>query len=254
MIYDIQKASIVKRFSAALLDAILLLVLIAGMAGIVSGVVGYDGYNTQLENYYASYEKEYGITFNITEEEYNALLPEKKAAYDAAYAALIANDDVLYVYNMLISLTLVIVTGSILGAYLILEFAVPIWLKNGQTVGKKVFGIGVIRTNGVRINNVCLFIRTVLGKFTVETMIPVLVFIMLMFNTIGMLGTVAVFCLFAVQLALLIATPTNSLIHDKLADTVTVDLSSQLIFDTEEDLMEYKTRVSAEKSARESYF
>ena len=254
MIYDIQKASITKRLSAWLLDTILLLVLIAGMAGVVSGVTGYDGFNSKLENYYSSYEQEYGITFNITQEEYESLTPEKKEAYDNAYQALISNEDVLYVYNMLISLTLVIVTVSILASYLVLEFAVPIWLKNGQTVGKKVFGIGVIRTSGVRINNVCLFIRTVLGKFTVETMIPVLVFIMLMFNMVGLIGTALVFCIFAAQLALVIATPTNSLIHDKLADTVTVDLGSQLIFDTEEDLLDYKKRVSAEKAARESYY
>lgn len=254
MIYDIQKASMTKRLSAWLLDAILLLVLIAGLAGMISAVTGYDDYNTRLEEAYASYETEYGITFDITQEEYEALLPEKKEAYDAAYAALVADEEVLYVYNMLISLTLVIVSVSILAAYLILEFAVPIWLKNGQTVGKKVFGIGVIRTSGVRINNVCLFIRTVLGKFTVETMIPVLVFIMLMFNMVGLIGTALVLCLCAVQLALVIATPTNSLIHDKLADTVTVDLGSQLIFNTEEDLLEYKKKVSAEKAARESYY
>lgn len=254
MIYDIQKASLTKRISAWLLDAILLLVLIAGMAGVVSGVTGYDGYNTRLDQCYASYEKEYGITFNITQEAYNALLPEQKEAYDAAYAALIADEEVLYVYNMLINLTLVIVTSSILAAYLILEFAVPIWLKNGQTIGKKVFGIAVIRTNGVRMNNVSLFIRTVLGKFTVETMIPVLVVIMLLFNMVNVIGTIAVFCLAAAQLALVLATPTRSLIHDKLADTVAVDLNSQLIFDTEEDLLEYKKRVSAEKAANQSYY
>ena len=254
MIYDIQKASLTKRLSAWLLDTILLLVLVAGLMGAVSAVTGYDTFNTKLDEYYTSYEREYGITFNITQEEYEALIPEKKEAYDAAYAALVADEDVLYVYNMLISLTVVIVTVSILGAYLILEFAVPIWLKNGQTVGKKVFGIGVIRTSGVRINNVCLFIRTVLGKFTVETMIPVLVFVMLMFNMVGLIGTALVLCIWAVQLALVIATPTNSLIHDKLADTVTVDLGSQLIFDTEEDLLEYKKRVSAERAARDPYF
>lgn len=254
MIYDIQKASLLKRVSAWLLDTILLLVVIAGLAGMVSAVVGYDSYNAQLEAHYASYEQEYGVTFNITQEAYEAMTQAEKDSYDAAYNALIADDEVLYVYNMLINLTLIIVSLSILAGYLLLEFAVPIWLKNGQTVGKKVFGIAVIRTNGVRMNNVSLFIRTVLGKYTIETMIPVLVVIMLLFNMVGLLGTIAVFGLLAAQLALIIATPTNSLIHDKLADTVAVDLSSQLIFDTEQDLLEYKKRVSAEEAARKAYF
>lgn len=254
MIYDIQKASILKRVSAWLLDTILLLIVVAGLAGLISAIVDYDSYNTKLGDYYASYEQEYGVTFNITHEEYEALTSEQRDSYDTAYDALIADDDVLYVYNMLINLTLVIVTFSILVGYLLLEFAVPIWLKNGQTVGKKVFGIAVIRTNGVRMNHVSLFIRTVLGKFTIETMIPVLVVIMLLFNMVGLFGTILVFGLLAVQLALLIATHTNSLIHDKLADTVAVDLSSQLIFDTEQDLIEYKKRVSAEEAAKKSYF
>lgn len=254
MIYDIQKASILKRISAWLLDTILLLVLIAGLAGLISALTGYDGYNTRLEDFYSSYEQEYGVTFDITQEAYEALTQEQKVSYDAAYDALIADEEVLYVYNMLVNLTLLIVTFSILVAYLILEFAVPIWLKNGQTLGKKVFGIAVIRTNGVKMNNVSLFIRTVLGKFTVETMIPVLVFIMLMFNMVGLGGTVLVFLLLAAQLALFLATPTRSLIHDKLADTVAVDLASQLIFDTEQDLLEYKKRVSAEEAAKQSYF
>lgn len=254
MIYDIQKASMLKRVSAWLLDTILLLVLVAGLAGLFSAVVGYDSYNTQLKEHYAAYEKEYGVVFDITQKDYEAMIQAEKDNYDAAYQALIADEDVLYVYNMLINLTLMIVTFSILAAYLILEFAVPIWLKNGQTLGKKVFGIAVIRTNGVRMNNVSLFIRTVLGKYTIETMIPVLVFVMMMFNMVGLGGTILVFALVSVQLALILATPTNSLIHDKLADTVAVDLASQMIFDTEQDLLEYKKRVSAEEAAKQSYY
>lgn len=254
MIYDIQKASILKRISAWMLDTIVLLIVIAGVAGLLSALVGYDGYSTRLDAHYAAYEKEYGIVFDITQEEYEAMTQAGKDNYDAAYEALIANEDVLYVYNMLINLTLIIVTFSILAAYLILEFAVPIFLKNGQTLGKKVFGIAVIRTNGVRMNHISLFIRTLLGKFTVETMIPVLVAIMLLFNMAGLGGTILVFGLFAAQLALLIATPTHALIHDKLADTVTVDLASQMIFDTEQDLLEYKKRMSAEEAAKQSYF
>ena len=46
----------------------------------------------------------------------------------------------------------------------------------------------------------------------------------------------------------------NCAIHDLLADCVVVDLSSQLIFDTEEELLEYKKRMSAENAAQQSYF
>ena len=54
-------------------------------------------------------------------------------------------------------------------------------------------------------------------------------------------------------IGLLIATPTHGVIHDFLAQTVTVDLPSQLIFNTEEALLEYKKKVAAEDAARKPY-
>ena len=59
---------------------------------------------------------------------------------------------------------------------------VPLKLGNGQTIGKKVFGIGVMRVDGVQLTTIQLFIRTILGKFTLETMIPVYIVLMIFFN------------------------------------------------------------------------
>jgi uncharacterized RDD family membrane protein YckC len=254
MIYDLQKASVLKRISAWLLDTILLLVTIAGIAGLLSIALGFESHTNTLQDHYTRYEKEYGVTFELTQEQYDALTPEKKENYDAAAEALTADKDAIYTYNLVINLTLVIVSLAILFGYLVMEFLVPILLKNGQTLGKKVFGIAVIRRNGVRINNVCLFIRTVLGKCTIETMIPVLMVVMLMFGTTGILGTVVVFGLMVAQLALLIANRDRCVIHDLLADTVTVDMASQMIFNSTEELLEYKKRMSAEEAAKQSYF
>ncbi len=254
MMFDLQKASVLKRFSAWLLDMILLVVLIAGVAGLISKIVGFDGYADQLQEHYSRYENEYGVVFEITQEEYDALTPEERENYDAAAAALTSDQEATYVYNMLINLTLTIVSLSILFGYLLTEFVVPLFLGNGQTAGKKVFGLALMRTNGVKINGICLFIRTLLGKYTIETMIPVLVVVMLMFGTTGMLGTVVLLGLGIVQIAMMIATRTNSAIHDKLADTVVVDMASQMIFQSEEELLEYKKSVSAEAAAKQAYF
>jgi hypothetical protein len=50
-----------------------------------------------------------------------------------------------------------------------------------------------------------------------------------------------------VQLVLLIVTKTHTPIHDLLARTVAVDITSQLIFDTPEDLLAYKKRLHEEQ-------
>lgn len=253
MIYDLQKASILKRISAWLLDFILLVMLIVGVAAALSAVLGFDVHEQKMEESYAFYEQKFGVKFDMTLEEYEALSQEGRDNYDAAYEALIADEEAMRTYNLIVSLSMVIVTFSVLISYLLLEFAVPMMLRNGQTVGKKVFGIGVMRTSGVRVNGVCMFIRAILGKYAVETMIPVFIVLMLMFGLAGAGGTLVILLLAAVELVMVIVTRTNSLIHDKLADTVTVDFASQMIFDTEEDLLEYKKRVAAEQAARDPY-
>ena len=55
------------------------------------------------------------------------------------------------------------------------------------------------------------------------------------------------------QVTMFLVTRYHTPIHDKFAQTVTVDMASQRIFDSTEDLLEYKKRVSAENAEKESY-
>lgn len=254
MITDLQKASLLKRTAAAIFDGILLCILAVGAVWLLTAVVGYDGYNASLDQAYSRYEAQYGVEFDITQEEYGNLSEQARQNYDAAYKALIADQDVLYLYNMILNLTLLTATFGILLAVLILEFLVPLCLKNGQTVGKKIFGIGLIRTDGVQMNTMQLFTRTLLGKFTIEIMIPVYLVILIFFNSIGITGTVILGGLLLAQIICLAVTQTHSLIHDLLAGTVAVDLSSQIVFKSTEDLIAYKKKLHAEQAARSSYF
>lgn len=254
MMLDLQKASVLKRVSAWILDGIALLILTVGVCALLSSVLNIDQHSADLEAHYERYETAYGVKFEITQDAYEAMSKEQQENYDAAYKALIEDKDAMYSYNMVLSLTLIVVSIGILLAHLVLEFGVPMFLGNGQTLGKKVFGLGVMRTHGIKMNGVAMFIRTFLGKYTLETMIPVLVVIMLMFNMTGLMGTLLVLGIGVTQVVLMIVTRTNATIHDLLADCVVVDLSSQMIFEDEEELLEYKKRMSAENAARESYF
>lgn len=253
MIFDLQKASLLKRVSAWLFDTILLGILIVGLALLLSAVTGYDQYSTALEDAYARCEAEYGIRFDVSYDEYAALDETALAAYEAAYAALSADTDAMHAYNMVLSLTLVVTSISILLGYAALEFAVPLLLGNGQTLGKKIFSVALMRTDGVRISPVQLFIRTILGKYTIETMIPVLILIMLYFGSIGMVGLAVLGLIALLQIILLAATKNNSLIHDLLAVTVAVDMASQMIFSSEEEMIAYKKKAHAEQVARQTY-
>lgn len=253
MTHDLQKASLWKRASAWIFDFILLGILIVGVAFVLSAVLGYNGFNETLDAAYAQYEAQYDVEFEISQEQYLAMTEQQRHNYDTAYNTLVSDQEAMYAYNMVLNLTMLITTLSILIAYLALEFALPLFLGNGQTLGKKIFGLCLMRTDGVQINTVQLFVRTVLGKFTIETMIPVYILIMIFFNMIGILGTGILAVLVLVQLILLAVTPTNAQIHDLLAGTVVVDYSSQMIFRTTEDLIAYQKRVAAEAAARQPY-
>lgn len=253
MITELQKASMWKRISAALFDVILLGIVIVGAAYLLSAATGYDGYSQTVSDAYAQYEQQYGVTFELTQEEFDALSEEARARYDEAYQALCDDSDAMYAYNMLVNLTLVISSISILAGYLLTEFVVPLLFGNGQTLGKKIFGLALMRTDGIRINAPLLFIRTILGKYTIETMVPVLIAIMIFFNMAGLPAVLSLGGILLLEIILMIATRTNSLIHDLLAKTVAVDYASQRIFDSEEELIEYKKRIHAQRAARQEY-
>lgn len=246
--YDLQKANMWKRMSAALFDFIILGIVAVGAALLLSVVLGYETYSDQFTAITEEYQAEYGLDFDITAEEYAALPEEKKQAYEAANEAYGKDPEVAAVYGMIVNLSLLITTFAILLAYLILEFLIPLLLKNGQTLGKKIFGVGVMREDGVKLPPLLLFTRTVLGKYTVGTMIPVFVIMMIYFNMLSIFGVVVIGGLLLVQGVLFFGTAAHTPIHDKLAHTVTVDIASQMIFDSPEALLEYKKRIHAEEA------
>ena len=256
MIYDLQRASMWKRISALLFDIIIFSIITVGAATLISGAVGYsahyEGFEVLRDSYEDRYLEEAGMPTNLKDSEYALLTDEEKKIYDDAienaYTALLKDEDAKYHYSMLINLSIIIASFSILSAFLLLEFIVPIIFKNGQTVGKKIFGVGIMNVNGVKISTLSLFIRTVLGKFTVETMIPVITVIMFVFGTASIFNLLIVFLLLTAQLLSLIISKNNSAIHDLLSQTVAVDLASQMIFDSVEARDSYKRKIHEEQS------
>lgn len=262
MIYDLQKASMWKRISAFLCDGILFCIVAVGLALLLSTLLGVDAQQDKMvaicEQYAAEYkldefmtkeELDGALSITLTRERYDALTEEQKAAFDRATEALSKNEEFLYAYGMVNQLILLVLTFSILISQLLLEFVVPLLFKNGQTLGKKVFGVAVMRMDGVKISPVILLIRTALGKYAVETMIPVFVLLSVILGTASIVTVILLLLLAVTQVALLLFTQARTPLHDMLAGTVTVDFASQMIFDSPEDLLEYKKKLHAESLA-----
>ncbi len=242
-----------KRAAAWMFDAILTGLLAVACGFLLSVLLGYNGYSETLDQAYAKYGAEYGVSFDISETEYLVLPEAVRQNYDQASRALNADEGAMHAYRMMLSLSLVIATLGILCAILIWEFFLPLLLGNGQTPGKKIFSLCVIRTDGVKVNNLQLFVRAILGKFTIETMIPVYILLMLFWNMMDVTGTVVLLALLIAQGVILAVTHTHSLIHDLLAGTAVADSDSQRIFPTTEALIEYQKQVAAEQAARQTY-
>lgn len=248
---DLQKAGMLKRISAYILDFILILILTVGFACLFSAIFGYSKHEETLDARREYYVSEYGIKeiakdFALSDTELEALTEQERAAYIAASEAFEKDEAAIHAWSMIISLSFLIITLALLFTFLVLEFAIPLFLGNGMTVGKKIFGIGVMHENYVRIKPVTLFIRAILGKYTIETMVPVYLVLMILFGSLGIVGTVVLIGILVLQIVMLTTTKTNSAIHDLLSHTVCVDYASQMIFENADAVTAFKAQCARE--------
>ena len=102
-------------------------------------------------------------------------------------------------------------------------------------------------------SNIQFFTRVILGKFAVETMIPVYVAVMMLLGQTNAILLLFVIALLIAQVIMVVMTRNHSLLHDLMAGTVVVDYASQKIFQSTEDLIAYQKKIAAERAARQGY-
>ena len=272
---DLQKATMSNRISAFLTDLIALFVVAIGISNVFANVVGYDAKSEQLNAVYAEYNQIYIYdAFNATygteigpysNDQIDNMIKEDQATYldwykqqvELANVELNKNTEAKELYGVVVNLSIFNVMISILVGYALLEFLVPLLFKNGQTIGKKIFGIGLMRADGLKLSPLQLAIRTFLGKYTIETMIPALVFMAMYFSNMSgdlvLIGLAVVAAIVISECIVFFKSEMTHFIHDTMAMTVCVDIKSQLIFETEEELIAYKEKVAAENAGKIGY-
>ena len=238
-------------------DAILVITVAVGVAYLLSAVLGYDNNLAKYEELRKGYETQYGISFDVTADALEDVTDEERAAYQEAYekasTAFTTDEAVTNTQILIVNLTLIITVFSILIPMIIFEFVIPLCFGHGRTLGKKIFGTGVMRVDGVKISTFQLFVRSILGKFTLETMIPVFLILLFLFDIMPLGCLVGLMVLGMLQVALILFTQLKTPIHDLIAGTTVVDYASQMIFDSPEALLEYKEKVHAEAAEKAEY-
>ena len=252
MIYDIRSASLMKRISAWLLDIIMFLVVVTGcMYGwsfVFNPTVPMEELNVIIEQY----EQEFGGSLSLTEEELAQLTTAEQEEAEAIAQKIndaLNNDERAFaLLEMTATYIFAMISLSVLCAYLLLEFVIPLLFKNGQTLGKKCFGIALVRKDGVKVTPLMMFVRTVLGKSTVETMIPAFLLVLALMGAGGLTTFLAVALVLA-QGIIPLWTPNRVSIHDLVACTVAVDMQSQMIFDSPEEREAYIARMEENETS-----
>ena len=119
MFLGLQKASVLKRASAFLLDLILFSILAVGIAALISAITGYDQYTIQQDQYLDTYAEQY---LGMKLEDFEKLTEEQQASYEKAYQdmyiALNDNEDFSKVFSMIVSLSLLMVSLGVFFCYI----------------------------------------------------------------------------------------------------------------------------------------
>lgn len=249
MYFDVQKASMLKRIAAWIFDLIMLAVIVVGLLALTTAIFGFQYQTAKLQEIYDQYETKYGVSFDKTAEELAALPEDQLAIYEEADKALSQDQAFMEIYNKVINIGLMSISLSILIGYILLEFLVPLLFGNGQTAGKKIFSIALMRNDGVKVTPFMMFARAILGKCTLGTMVPVLLILMVFFGVGGLECVIILGLILLLQVILLLKTKNNSAIHDLMACTVAVDMNSQMIFESEDQLK----KMAEEQGQRLSY-
>lgn len=253
MRFELQRADFWKRISAFLFDFILFGIVAVGVAAALSAILKYDMYVEVAEQVEAEYTEKYGLDPDITQEEYAVLTDEQKAPYIACDKARQEDERLIIAYNMIANLSIAITSASILIASIIMELVVPIFFKNGQTLGKKIFGLAVVHTNGVRLHGQAHFVRAIIGKCAIETLVPAYILLMILFGNLGIVGAAVLLLMAILEIVCMATTRTRSTIHDLISDTCVVDFNSQMIFENADELVAYKTRIHEEEANKKEY-
>ena len=241
-VYEINHASILRRFATLLIDSILLVVLITGLFALMSIIFDYDAKYAQVEEKYV----EHGVYIpsSSTESGYtpcsyydeNGVADETSACW-LAWEDFYQDEEAVAMRAKCDNLIIVMLSSSALIALLISEFAVPLLFKNGQTLGMKIMHTGVIGNDRIKIRGWQLFARVIIGRYVVETMIPIYSVVYMMINPSGgMLGLLVIVGLLIAEVVFLGFTKNHQVVHDLVSATVVIDMDSQFIAKNREEL------------------
>ena len=255
MAFNLQKANFWKRISAFMFDIVLTFVIALAIMIGMHAILKVDTKIDKLNEYRTEFAEQLDLDLDLSNEEYEKLPEAEKQAREEKFKELEKmlwdNEDVRSLNSEIITNVSVSIITSLLIGTTIWYFVIPLFLKHGRTLGKKIFGLAVVRTNGVKLTNPILFVRSLIGFYAIETMFPLTLLFMTLFGSLGIVGIITIILFAVLQIFVMIYTKTNSCIHDLLTDSAVVDMASQQIFETQDERTEFDKAEAARKAAEQ---
>lgn len=154
------------------------------------------------------------------------VLAQYKIIYYNAFYHFAAQDFYQTVANEYYFYYTLAIAGSILSAGIVCYIILPLFLKNGQTLGKKIFKLGLASYDGYKYHPYQLLLRFV------PFFIVVASFLLPIWGNIFLIFAFVIVVLL-ISFALMMASPKRAALHDFAARTIVVDLASSIIFENE---------------------
>lgn len=247
-IYTPKKPTWFKRILASFLDLILFAVLLTGMMLLLSYVIGYQHDLELLTQKYI----EYGVYILNKDGQYE-FCSEASSCMDAWKAF---NQDALAIqyYDSVAMKTLPITIGGVFLSELILEFIIPLFLKNGRTIGMFCLGIAYLDKKDIQITHIQLFIRFLFGKFIVVSVLPLFCFYLHFFNIWPTYGLVACLAFVIGNLIMKFVTERRVGFADAIGSMYMVENEAQVYVKTTEELSKLKAEeLKAKEKQKKTY-
>lgn len=225
----------INRAAAFILDFVLLLVLFTGILYIVSKIANFDNHYSILQE---EYKKVGYLIFNPEVNDYVFIKPDNPN-YDNVIELINANELLLKELSFVNRFSVNAPLISIAISTFILEFIVPLFMKNGQTIGMKFFKIALISNNNLAITSTQLFARCLIGKIAILGVVPVLAILYIFLNAGGgLFGSIILLVIVIIQLVMIIKNKNHEGIQDKIAQVYPVNFAETVIYKTLKELEE----------------
>lgn len=237
-VYSLNKASILRRIAAWLLDIILIIIIAVGVMFLTSVIIDYDANQDKLNEYYQIHNVY--VSGENGENIFCEIGSSENDSCSLAWENFGKDQNAVDQYNKVNQLTVIILSSGVFFSLLIMHFIVPLFLKDGRTIGKKVMGVSLISSDEVRVTTNQIFVRFLMGEFLITTMIPILLIFTAMISGGGLFYTLTAIFIVFLNIGFVIFTKNHQNLPDLIAKTIAVDTASQIICDTKEEVNKLK--------------